>query len=44
MPTVWAHVDVDRDGKVSAGDYLTVQSFPLPRVATPRAEVTVKRV
>ena len=25
--TVWVHVDVDRDGRVSKGDYITKQSF-----------------
>ena len=27
---VWAHVDADADGRVSAGDYITVESYPLP--------------
>ncbi len=26
--TIWAHVDVDRDGEVSKGDYITKRSFP----------------
>ena len=27
--TLWAHVDVDRDDAVSAGDYLTTVSYPV---------------
>jgi len=27
--TLAAHVDVDRDGKVSIGDYITMESFPV---------------
>lgn len=38
--TVWALVDVDGDGQVSRGDYLTVQSFPL----RDRQQVSVKKV
>jgi uncharacterized lipoprotein YbaY len=41
---VWAHVDVDRDGRLSAGDFITVQSFPVPPGATPQVRVTVRRV
>jgi uncharacterized lipoprotein YbaY len=42
--TVWAHVDVDRDGRVSRGDYVSVQSFPVPAGPQPRAEILVKPV
>ena len=28
--TVWAHVDVDGDGSVSIGDFITMQSYPIP--------------
>jgi hypothetical protein len=28
--TVWAHVDCDRDGRVSQGDLITTESFPIP--------------
>jgi uncharacterized lipoprotein YbaY len=41
---VWAHVDVDRDGRLSAGDFITVQSFPVPPGAAPRVRVTVRQV
>jgi hypothetical protein len=27
--TVFAHVDVDQDGKVSAGDFITTAAYPL---------------
>jgi len=40
--TVWALIDVDRDGGVSRGDYITKQSFPLRSVD--RMRVTVSRV
>ena len=39
-PTVWVHVDTDRDGRVSRGDYVTVQSYP----ASPQLRVVVKQV
>ncbi len=29
-PIVVVHVDVDRDGAISAGDYLTTSSYPVP--------------
>ena len=43
-PEVWAHVDVDGDGRVSRGDYVTMQSYPIPDGARPVLEVTVNRV
>ncbi len=43
-PEVWAHVDVDGDGRVSRGDYVTMQSYPIPDGARPLLEVTVNRV
>ena len=27
--TVWAHADVDGDGRVSSGDFITMESFPV---------------
>lgn len=27
--SIRVHVDIDRDGKVSAGDYITMESFPV---------------
>ncbi len=42
--TVWAHIDVDRDGRVSKGDYITVQSYPVPDAPHPTLSVIVKKV
>lgn len=42
--TVFAHVDVDGDGRVSSGDYLTVQSYPVPRGPEPRLSVEVRPI
>ncbi len=36
---VWAHVDVDGDGAVSKGDYITMQSYPLRGGGAMRVEV-----
>ena len=45
--TAFVHVDVDADGALSPGDFITTQSFPVP-AAEPggeaRLEVTVKRI
>lgn len=41
---VWVHVDVDDDGQKSPGDYLTTESFPIPRVDRAELEVTVRRI
>lgn len=35
---VWVHVDVDGDGEVSKGDYITMQSYPV-RGGAMRVEV-----
>ena len=42
--TAFAHVDVDDDGRVSSGDFLTVQSYPVPRASEPRMTVEVRRI
>jgi uncharacterized lipoprotein YbaY len=43
--TVWAHVDMDDDGKVSAGDYITTRSFPVPPgTGTVNVDVHLQRV
>ena len=41
--TVFAHADVDRDGKMSSGDFLTTQSFPLElaSIGETRTQVSV---
>ena len=38
--TLWAHVDTDRDGRVSKGDLITTESFPIP--SQDNAELTVR--
>lgn len=42
--TIWAHVDVDRDGRVSAGDLITVASYPVPAREEARVQVGVRKV
>jgi uncharacterized lipoprotein YbaY len=42
--TVWAHVDVDHDGRVSKGDFITMQSHSVPDGTKPSLRVTVKKV
>lgn len=42
--TIWVHVDVDGDGRVSIGDYVTMASFPVPDVDGGRVTVAVRRV
>jgi uncharacterized lipoprotein YbaY len=41
--TVWAHVDVDRDGRVSKGDFVTVESYPV-KIGSPKMTIRVKKV
>ena len=43
--TIFAHVDVDGDGAISAGDFITTQAYPLVQAdaGTPIA-VSVRRV
>lgn len=36
---VWVHVDVDDSGDVSAGDYITMQSYPVRGESSLRVEV-----
>ena len=40
-PTVFVHVDVDGDGQISKGDYITMQSYPC---TTTKMAVEVKKV
>jgi hypothetical protein len=44
MCTAWVHVDVDGDGRVSAGDYITMEAFPVPPRDGAEVEVVVRRV
>ncbi|HEX2221327.1 MAG TPA: hypothetical protein VHK06_02265 [Candidatus Limnocylindria bacterium] len=42
--TVWAHVDVDGDGRVSSGDFITMASWPVAQRVEARLPVGVRRV
>jgi hypothetical protein len=42
--TVYAHVDVDGDGRVSRGDFVTTRSYSVPDEPEPRVSVSVQRV
>ena len=42
--TVWAHVDADRDGRVSKGDYVSVESYPVSIASVQNLRVRVKKV
>jgi hypothetical protein len=42
--TVWAHVDVDRDGRVSRGDFITTAAYPVSPGDEVRVAVTVRKV
>jgi hypothetical protein len=41
---IWVHVDVDGDGRVSLGDYVTMASYPVPAGDGERVAVAVRRV
>jgi uncharacterized lipoprotein YbaY len=41
---LWAHVDMDRDGQVSVGDFITMESFPVIAGDTSHLRVRVRRV
>jgi uncharacterized lipoprotein YbaY len=41
--TVWAHVDVDRDGRVSKGDLISVESYPVTST-TQKTTIRLKKV
>ena len=42
--TVWVHVDADRDGRVSSGDFLTTASYEVPPGGAPRVAAWVTRI
>lgn len=42
--TVWAHVDADRDGRVSKGDFVSVESYPVTRARLQKLTIRVKKV
>ena len=43
-PTIWVHVDTNRDGRISKGDFVNVQSYSLPSESGAVIEIEVKRV
>ncbi len=42
--TVWVHVDTDRDGRVSVGDFVSVESYPLTFAPAQTLTIRVKKV
>jgi hypothetical protein len=42
--TVWVHCDVDGDGRVSVGDFITMQSYPFPPGGSGAITVRLRRV
>ena len=43
--TVWAHADVDGDGRVSSGDFITMESYPVQRSgAEQRTTISIRKV
>ena len=41
---IWAHVDMDRDGQISVGDFITMENFPVSGGANAYHRVRVRRV
>ncbi|MEO5741845.1 MAG: hypothetical protein ABIS29_14755 [Vicinamibacterales bacterium] len=41
--TAWAHIDVDDDGRVSTGDWISVESYPVTQ-ATRQMTILLKKV
>ena len=41
--TVWAHVDVDGDGRGGEGDYISMESYPVTQ-SSPKTTIQVKKV
>lgn len=41
---VWVHIDVDGDGRLSIGDFVTTVSYPVPHVEQAEMDVAVKRI
>jgi uncharacterized lipoprotein YbaY len=42
--TIWAHVDVDRDGRVSRGDFLSMESYPVTAASAQPMSIRLKQV
>lgn len=41
---LWVHIDADGDGRLSAGDYVTMESYPLSARGPASMTVRVKRI
>jgi hypothetical protein len=41
---VWAHVDVDADGRLSKGDFVTMVAYPIPATEVVEIDVEVRRI
>ena len=41
---VFVHVDLDRDGRLSVGDFVTTQSYPVPAELPDEISVDVRRI
>lgn len=42
--TAWAHLDVDHDGRVSRGDYVSVESYPVTASSDKSLTIRLKKV
>lgn len=42
--TVWVHLDADSNGRVSIGDYITVESYPVAVRGPQEMTIRLKRV
>jgi putative lipoprotein len=42
--TVYAHLDADGDGRVSRGDYVTVESYPVTRAPDQHLTLRMRQV
>ena len=42
--TAWVHLDVDGDGRVSKGDYITMESYPIATGGDQEMSIRLKRV
>ncbi len=42
--TVWAHIDVNRDGRVSPGDFITTAAYPVPLDVSKTLTIRVRKV
>ena len=42
--TVWVHVDADGDGRVSRGDFITMESYPVQPSGVQRTTIRLRKV